>query len=77
MGLTLVTGADCHLCKHGRDTLGALGVAYREVDVLSPEAADLAAQGVPLWFLPVLAEGTRVVAYGRLSERRLRRELRL
>ncbi|RDI73658.1 Glutaredoxin [Gaiella occulta] len=77
MGLTLVTGAGCHLCEHGRETLGALGVSYREVDVLSAEAADLAAQGVPLAFLPVLADGTRVVAYGRLSQRRLRKELGL
>jgi hypothetical protein len=75
-GLILVTGDDCHLCDHGRGTLEALGVTAREVPVESEEAAALAGRGVPLAFLPVLVDGARVVAYGRFSERRLRRELR-
>lgn len=73
--LTFVTGHGCHLCEHGRSVLERVGVAVREVDVDSAEADALAAAGVPLAFLPVLLEGTRVVAYGRLSERRLRRTL--
>ena len=35
----------------------------------------LAARGVPLAFLPVLSDGERAIAYGRLSERRLQKDL--
>src|SRR5581483_3726549 len=41
------------------------------------EAATLARRGIPLSFLPVLTDGERAIAYGRFSERRLRRELGL
>lgn len=75
--LILVTGRDCHLCAHGRQVLAGLGVRVREVDVDGDEAASLAADGVPLAFLPVLTDGVRVLGYGRLSERRLRKELAL
>jgi hypothetical protein len=77
MDLVYVTGADCHLCEHGRTVLGQLRLTVREIDVESPEAAELARGGVPLSFLPVLSDGRRVVAYGRLSEKRLRRDLAL
>ncbi len=77
--LLLVTAPDCHLCAHGRDVLVRLGaetpLAVREVDAGSEEAQALAARGVPLAFLPVVWDGARVLGYGRLSERRLRREL--
>jgi len=73
--LILVTGEDCHLCEHGRQVLAALGVDAREVAVDGEEAAALATRGIPLAFLPVLTDGERVIAYGRFSERRLRREL--
>ena len=75
--LVFVSSHDCHLCDHGRDVLGSLGVAAREIAIESPEADALAAQGVPLAFLPVLWDGERVVAYGRFSEKRLRKELGL
>ena len=75
--LILVTGGDCHLCEHGRQALAGLGVGAREVDVDGDEAASLAARGVPLAFLPVLTDGSGVIAYGRFSERRLRKELAL
>ena len=79
--LILVTGRYCHLCEHGRQVLARLGVGVgvgaREVDVDGDEAASLAARGVPLSFLPVLTDGARVIAYGRFSERRLRKELEL
>lgn len=75
MALIFVTGEDCHLCEHGRRVLDALGVARREIDAESSEARQLAEAGVPLSFLPVLTDGDRVLAYGRLSEKRLRREL--
>lgn len=73
--LIFVTGRDCHLCEHGRRVLAGTDVRVREVDVDGDEAAALAAGGIPLAFLPVLTDGARVLAYGRLSERRLRKEL--
>ena len=57
--------------------LADLGVDAREVSVESAEAAALAARGVPLSFLPVLTDGERAIAYGRFSEKRLRKELSL
>jgi hypothetical protein len=75
--LLLVTGEDCHLCGHAHVVLTTLNVDAREIDVGSPEAEQLASAGIPLAFLPVLTDGKRVIAYGRLSERRLRKELGL
>ena len=75
--LILVTGDGCHLCEHGREVLAALGVDADEVAVEGAEAAALAAGGIPLAFLPVLTDGRRLIAYGRFSEKRLRRELGL
>ena len=82
--LLFVTAHDCHLCEHGRAVLATLGVEARELDVEahelhvdSPEADALAARGIPVAFLPVLTDGERVLAYGRFSERRLRRQLGL
>ena len=75
--LVLVTSHDCHLCAHGHDVLTRLGVAAREVDINSEEAQALAEAGAPLSFLPVPWGGGRAVAYGRFSEKRLRRELGL
>lgn len=75
--LLFVTSHDCHLCEHGRGVLSVLGLEARELDVESADAHDLAARGIPLAFLPVLTDGERVLAYGRFSEKRLRRELGL
>ena len=73
----LITSSDCHLCAHARSVLAGLGLEAREVDVDSAEAKELATDGVPLAFLPVLMDGRRLLAYGRLSERRLRKDLGL
>ena len=75
--LTLVTGADCHLCEHGREVLSALGVDAREIGVDSDEAAALAERGMPLAFLPVLTDGEQLIAYGRFSAKRLTKDLGL
>jgi hypothetical protein len=75
--LHLITGADCHLCEHGRDVLHHLRITAHELDAEGDEARALAARGIPLSFLPVLTDGQRVIAYGRFSEKRLRRELDL
>ena len=71
----LVTTDDCHFCEHAHAVLAGLDVGVREVDIASEEAQALAEQGIPLAFLPVLTDGARVIAYGRFSEKRLRREL--
>lgn len=76
-GLVYITTDDCHYCEHGRAVLDALGVERREIGDSSDEAAALAAGGIPLSFLPVLTDGEHVIAYGRLSEKRLRNELGL
>jgi glutaredoxin len=75
--LILVTGGDCHFCDRAREVFAALGVAVREIGIDTDEARELAATGIPLAFLPVLTDGHRVIAYGRLSEKRLRKELAL
>ena len=73
--LILVTTDDCHFCDRAHALLGALGVGFRELSLASTEACALAERGIPLAFLPVLTDGQRVFAYGRFSEKRLRREL--
>lgn len=73
--LILVTTDDCHFCERANAVLTALGVDARHVPVASREAEDLAARGIPLAVLPALTDGERVIAYGRFSERRLRKEL--
>jgi glutaredoxin len=75
MGLVLITSRDCHLCGRAREVLASLSLEAREIDVGSSEAHDLAGSGVPLALLPVLWDGERVLAYGRFSERALRRRL--
>jgi hypothetical protein len=73
--LLYVTTEDCHFCEHGRGVLDELAVERREITADSAEAAALAERGIPLVFLPVLTDGARVIAYGRLSAKRLRKEL--
>ena len=75
--LVLVATEDCHFCEQARGVLETLGIASRQVDVDSTEAQGLAERGIPLAFLPVLTDGERVIAYGRFSEKRLRKELSL
>ena len=76
--LVLLTSQDCHLCAHGREVLDTLAsegrLSWREVDTESAEGRRLAAAAPPL--RPVLFDpDSRVVAYGRLSPKRLRRQL--
>ena len=76
--LVLLTAADCHLCAHARSVLAAMGdeqaLEWREVPSDSEEGRRLSLAAPP--FRPVLfdADG-RIRAYGRLSEKRLRRAL--
>ena len=72
--LVLITSDGCHFCERAHEVLETLGVEAREIDVGSDEAQGLAESGVPLAFLPVLWDGNQVIAYGRFSEKHLRRE---
>ena len=74
-GLIYVTTDDCHFCEHGREVLDTLGVEREEIRTDSERAQRLAESGIPLSFLPVLTDGERVIAYGRFSAKRLRKEL--
>ncbi len=72
--LVLLTAPDCHLCRHGRDVLNELGLPWREMADCSDDGRRLAATAPPL--RPVLYEDTgRVIAWGRLSLKRLRKQL--
>jgi glutaredoxin len=75
--LVYVTTEDCHFCEHSREVLDELDVPRREIAVDSAEAQELAESGLPLAFLPVLTDGSRVIAYGRFSTKRLQKELGL
>ena len=75
--LVLITTEDCHFCEHAHDVLAKLGVSAQEIGVDSAEAAVLADRGIPLAFMPVLTDGERMIAFGRFSEKRLRKELGL
>jgi hypothetical protein len=74
----LLTAPDCHLCAHARGVLDTLAdddlLRWRELGSVSQEGRRLAAAAPPL--RPVLfdADG-RVLSYGRLSRRRLLRQL--
>jgi hypothetical protein len=74
MNLVLLTAPDCHLCEHAKDVLAELGLDVREVHADSEEGQMLASAAPP--FRPVLydSEG-RLLAYGRLSLKRLRTQL--
>ena len=76
--LVLLTASDCQLCAHARDVLDSLAaeglLQWRELDADSHEGARLAATAPPL--RPALFDATgHVIAYGRVSRRRLLREL--
>ncbi len=73
--LVLVSKEDCQYCERAHRVLAGLGVTAREISVDSSEGRELAERGIPLAFLPVLTDGEQVIAYGRFSEKRLRKEL--
>ena len=80
MTLTFVTLPDCALSAHGRQVLTHLADAglltWREATAHTSDAPVL--PNVPSDHLPLLIdEAGSVLAYGRLSERRLRRQLSL
>ena len=76
--LVLLTSADCHLCEHGEQVLAELAaegfLCWRAVGDATLEGRQLAATAPPL--RPVLFDSDgRVMGYGRLSAKRLRKRL--
>ena len=76
--LTLVSATDCHLCSHTHELLHRMESEFHfivlEIDWESPEGQTMVqADGVP--FPPALYIEGRFVAYGRLSEKRIRQLL--
>jgi hypothetical protein len=72
--LVLLTAGDCHLCERAKEVLAELGVEWRELDGETQEGCALAASVPPMRPVLLGADG-RVLAYGRLSLRRLRNQL--
>jgi glutaredoxin len=76
--ITLLTQTSCGMCQLAKEILARLGNDYRlsvtEVDLRTEHGRRLAA-GAGVLFAPgVLVDG-RPFSYGRLSERKLRRDL--
>jgi hypothetical protein len=76
--LILLAAPYCHLCEHAREVLDGLAterrVAWREVRADSSEGHRLASAAPPLRPVLFTPDG-RILGYGRLSAKRLRREL--
>jgi glutaredoxin len=76
--ITLLTQASCHWCEHAKDVLRSLGADFplnvTEVALDSAEGQALARDAGILFAPGVVVDGA-AFSYGRLSARRLRREL--
>lgn len=74
--LVYITATDCHLCADGRAIVARLadeiGAPVRELDWDGVEARALLERGGAL-FPPALYLDDRLLGFGRLSERRLRK----
>ena len=77
--VVLVTQADCELCERGKEVLERLALefplAVETRDLASEEGRALAERG-GVMFPPGLFVDGQPFSYGRVSERKLRRELR-
>jgi hypothetical protein len=70
----LLTATGCHLCHHAKTVLTELGLEWREVHCESKEGQQLAVSAPPM--RPVLYDSDGgLLAYGRLSLKRLRKQL--
>ena len=79
--VALLTAPDCHLCRHSRQVLDVLSregvLRWREISTESDEGRRLVAAGAPPMRPVLYGETGTVIAYGRLSERRLRKAFAL
>ena len=78
-GLVYVTAPNCHFCEEGWSIVQRLGaetgLSVERIDWDSTKAAELAGHATAM-FPPALYLGQKLLGYGRLSERRLRKLLR-
>jgi glutaredoxin len=78
IAVTLLTRRDCALCDHAKQVLTTLGDEFplevRELDLATSEGRALGVT-TGMAFPPALLIDGEPVGFGRLSERRLRREL--
>lgn len=74
IALTLLTQADCAWCERTKKLLADIEAEVTEVPLDTDSGRELAARH-RLLFAPGLLYGDRLIAYGRISERALRREL--
>jgi hypothetical protein len=76
--ITLLVQPDCGLCSHAEAVLerlaGEFPLQVRHVDLATPEGQELGARSGMAFPPAVLVDGDSF-GFGRLSERRLRREL--
>lgn len=76
--ITLVTKKDCALCVHAHDVIGQLRQEFDiELELLRLETdrGREVAMGSGMLFPPAILVDDQPFAYGRLSERQLRRKL--
>lgn len=78
--ITLLTREDCGLCSHARAVLNRVGEDFplrvNEIDLASEDGQRFAEQAGVL-FAPAVLIGGQPFSFGRLSERKLRRTLRV
>lgn len=78
VGVTLLTQENCAFCDRAKETLDRLSREYAisvsTLDLGSSEGQALAARGGVMFPPGILLDG-EPFSYGRLSERKLRREL--
>ncbi|MGQ0481969.1 MAG: glutaredoxin family protein [Pseudonocardia sp.] len=76
--ITMLTQPDCAFCEHAEQVLVRVGHDYplviRRIALESEEGREMAVRHGVLFAPGVLLDG-ELVGYGRLSERRLRRQL--
>ena len=76
--VTLLTQPACGLCDHAKTVLARVGAEYplrvEEIDLHSPRGQGLAAAAGVMFAPGILLDG-RPFAFGRLSERALRKTL--
>ncbi|WP_326718716.1 thioredoxin family protein [Streptomyces sp. NBC_00243] len=74
IALTLLTQPYCAWCDRAKKLLSDIDAEVTEVSLDTAEGRELAARH-RLLFAPGLLHDDRLIAYGRLSDRALRREL--
>lgn len=77
--VTLLTKTDCAYCQHAKEVLARVGqdhpLEVTEISLETPAGAEVGARNGVL-FAPGVLLDDKPFGHGRLSERRLRKELR-